>query len=131
MGAVFDLPVAHVHVVRDVVPVPALGVVRLGTANGRLGFDAVAGGGIVADARVEIHYGPLTLEQWRSHVAPDAARQRAALFPYILPAHLAGRVTERWQVGDATIGASLGDTERPALLGVNAYLAAPPVRRAA
>lgn len=131
MSAIFDLPVASVEVVRDVVPVPALGTVRLGTANGRLGFDAVIGGGIIADARVEITYGPLTLYQWRAHATAESARQRTALFPYILPAHLAGRVTERWQVGDATLGATLGDTGEPVLLGVNAYLGALPVRRAA
>ncbi|MBA2628046.1 MAG: PASTA domain-containing protein [Gemmatimonadales bacterium] len=130
MNAVFDLPVASVRVVRDVVPVPDSAVVRLGTANGRLGFDAVVGGGIVADARVEITYGPLTLEQWRQHVATDAAGQRHALLPFILPAHLAGRVTERWRVGDRALGSSL-DSGSPPLLGVNAYLGASPVRRAA
>ena len=130
MAALFDLPVADVRVIRTVVPVSAPAVVRLGARNGRLGFDAVLGGGIVGDARIEITYGPLTLDQWRLHVSPAAARERRALFPFILPAHLSA-VSERWRVGDAAVGARLDDAERPALLGVNAYLGDIPVRRAA
>jgi predicted component of type VI protein secretion system len=122
--------VADVRVTRTVVPVSAPAVVRLGSRNGRLGFDAVLGGGIVGDARIEITYGPLTLDQWRRHVTPAAARERRALFPFILPAHLSA-VSERWRVGDAAVGARLDDAERPALLGVNAYLGDIPVRRAA
>jgi hypothetical protein len=131
MGAVFDLPVDRVTVTRDVVPVPSPGVLRLGSRNGRLGFDAVLGGGIVADARVEIIYGPLTLDAWRSHVSERNTRERHALFPFILPAHLAGAVIERWRVGDRMLGSRLGEADLPALLGVNAYLAALPSRRAA
>lgn len=130
MGALFDLPVAEVRVTRRVVPVAAPAVVRLGSQNGRLGFDAILGGGIIGDARLEIIYGPVTLDAWRRHVTPAAIGERAALFPYILPAHLSV-VSERWRVGDATIGARLDDAARPAVLGVNAYLGDIPVRRAA
>ena len=130
MGALFDLPVAQVRVTRRVVPVAAPAVVRLGSQNGRLGYDAMLGGGIIGDARVEITYGPVTLDAWRRHVTPASTRERQALFPYILPAHLSA-VSERWRVGDATIGARLDDAARPAVLGVNAYLGEIPVRRAA
>jgi hypothetical protein len=130
MGALFDLPVADVRVTRRVVPVAAPAVVRLGSQNGRLGFDAMLGGGIIGDARVEITYGPVTLDEWRRHVTPASTREREALFPYILPAHLSA-VSERWRVGDCTIGARLDDAARPAVLGVNAYLGDIPVRRAA
>jgi hypothetical protein len=130
MGAIFDLPVAEVRVARRVVPVAAPAVMRLGSRNGRLGFDAVLGGGIIGDARIEIVYGPLTLAQWRRHATPAAARERAALFPYILPAHLAV-VVERWRVGDAAAGTRLDDAAMPALLGVNAYLGTIPLRSAA
>ena len=130
MGALFDLPVAQVRVSRRVVPVAAPAVVRLGSQNGRLGYDAMLGGGIIGDARVEITYGPVTLDAWRRHVTPASTRERQALFPYILPAHLSA-VSERWRVGDATIGARLDDAARPAVLGVNAYLGEIPVRRAA
>lgn len=130
MGALFDLPVAQVRVTRRVVPVAAPAVVRLGSQNGRLGYDAMLGGGIIGDARVEITYGPVTLDAWRRHVTPASTRERQALFPYILPAHLSA-VSERWRVGDATIGARLDDAARPAVLGVNAYLGDIPVRRAA
>ena len=130
MGAIFDLPVAEVRVARRVVPVAAPAVMRLGSRNGRLGFDAVLGGGIIGDARIEIVYGPLTLAQWRRHATPAAARARAALFPYILPAHLAV-VVERWRVGDAAAGTRLDDAAMPALLGVNAYLGTIPLRSAA
>jgi hypothetical protein len=130
MGALFDLPVADVRVTRRVVPVAAPSVVRLGSRNGRLGFDAMLGGGIIGDARVEITYGPVTLDAWRRHVTAASTRERAALFPYILPAHLSA-VSERWRVGDSTIGARLDDAARPAVLGVNAYLGDIPVRRAA
>ena len=130
MGAIFDLPVAEVRVARRVVPVAAPAVMRLGSRNGRLGFDALLGGGIIGDARIEIVYGPLTLAQWRRHATPAAARERAALFPYILPAHLAV-VVERWRVGDAAAGTRLDDAAMPALLGVNAYLGTIPLRSAA
>ena len=130
MGALFDLPVAQVRVTRRVVPVAAPAVVRLGSQNGRLGYDAMLGGGIIGEARVEITYGPVTLDAWRRHVTPASTRERQALFPYILPAHLSA-VSERWRVGDATIGARLDDAARPAVLGVNAYLGEIPVRRAA
>ena len=130
MGALFDLPVAQVRVTRRVVPAAAPAVVRLGSQNGRLGYDAMLGGGIIGDARVEITYGPVTLDAWRRHVTPASTRERQALFPYILPAHLSA-VSERWRVGDATIGARLDDAARPAVLGVNAYLGDIPVRRAA
>lgn len=130
MGALFDLPVAQVRVSRRVVPVAAPAVVRLGSQNGRLGYDAMLGGGIIGEARVEITYGPVTLDAWRRHVTPASTRERQALFPYILPAHLSA-VSERWRVGDATIGARLDDAARPAVLGVNAYLGEIPVRRAA
>jgi hypothetical protein len=131
MGAVFALPVAQVVVRQGLVPLPAPGVMRLGTANGRLGFDAVLGGGLVGDARIEVTYGPVSLAAWRTHVTADAARQRRALFPLILPAHLASAVTERWEVGDASIDTRLGSAEHPALLGINAYLGAAALRRAA
>ena len=130
MGALFDLPVAQVRVTRRVVPVAVPAVVRLGSQNGRLGYDAMLGGGIIGEARVEITYGPVTLDAWRRHVTPASTRERQALFPYILPAHLSA-VSERWRVGDATIGARLDDAARPAVLGVNAYLGDIPVRRAA
>lgn len=130
MGALFGLPVADVRVTRRVVPVAAPAVVRLGARNGRLGYDAILGGGIIGDARVEITYGPVTLDEWRRHLTPDCTREREALFPYILPAHLSA-VSERWRVGEATIGARLDEAARPAVLGVNAYLGEIPVRRAA
>ena len=69
MAAMFDLPVADVRVSRSVVPVSAPAELRLGARNGRLGFDAILGGGIVGDACVEITYGVLTLEQWRRMLA--------------------------------------------------------------
>jgi hypothetical protein len=130
MGAIFDLPVSEVRISRTIVRVAAPAEVRLGSRNGRLGFDAILGGGIRGDARVEITYGPLSLDQWREHTAPAAVRERAAIFPYILPAHLAA-VIERWRVGDPALGARLEEVDRPALLGVNAYLGDTPVRRAA
>jgi hypothetical protein len=130
MGAMFDLPVAEVRVTRRVVPVLAPAVVRLGAQTGRLGFDAMLGGGIIGDARLEITYGPVTLDAWRRHATPASTREREALFPYILPAHLSV-VSERWRVGDASAGAHLDDAARPAVLGVNAYLGDIPVRRAA
>ncbi len=130
MRAMFDLPVAQVRVRRRMVPVAAPAVMRLGTRNGRLGYDAMLGGGIVGDAHLEITYGPLSLPEWRRHGTPAAAREREALFPYILPAQLSA-VTERWQVGDAAAGTRLDAAASPALLGVNAYLGAIPVRRAA
>ncbi len=130
MGAIFDLPVAEVRVARRVVPVAAPAVMRLGSRNGRLGFDAVLGGGIIGDARIENVYCPLTQAQWGRHATPAAARERAALFPYILPAHLAV-VVERWRVGDAAAGTRLDDAAMPALLGVNAYLGTIPLRSAA
>ena len=131
MGAVFDLPVAQVAVRRGLVPLPKAGVMRLGSANGRLGFDAVLGGGIAGDSRLEITYGPVSLDAWRTHATDAAARERRALLPYILPAHLAADVVERWSVGDASIDTRLGLADRPALLGINAYLGAAALRSAA
>src|SRR5574337_1208490 len=123
MQAAFGLPVAEVRVTRDIVPLGAGAGVRLGAANGRLGFDSVLGGGVRGDARVEVTYGPLALDEWRRHAGPELTRERRALFPLLLPAHLSEAVTERWQVGRAADGARLADPAAPALLGVNAYLA--------
>ena len=131
MAAIFGLPVATVQVRQDVVPVGAERVVRLGTRNGRLGFDAVLGGGVVGDAHVAITFGPLTLDAWRRNADAESARQRTVLYPLILPAHLSASVSESWSVGDPAAGTVLGLAERPALLGVNAYLGTSPVRRAA
>ncbi len=131
MQAVFGLPVADVRVRTDLVPVSPEAITRLGARNGRLGFDAVLGGGMRGDARVEITYGPLSLDDWRRHSTRDNGRQRQALFPLILPAHLSGAVTERWTVTGAGEGTRPGLADQPALLGVNAYLGAIPLRRAA
>lgn len=131
MAAMFALPVAEVRVTQDVVRVPETDVVRLGRRHGRLAFDAILGGGVIGNAHVAITFGPLTLEEWRQHATADSARQRRALYPLILPVHLSVSVSERWRVGEPGAGTVLGRAERPALLGVNAYLAAPPVRRAA
>lgn len=131
MAALFALPVADVRVLQQVVPLESANVVRLGERNGRLGFDAVLGGGVVGDSRVSITFGPVRLDEWQRHCSPAAAQQRSALYPLILPAHLSSSVAERWQVGDPGVGALLGTPDRPALLGVNAYLGASPIRRAA
>jgi hypothetical protein len=131
LGAMFDLPVAAVNVTQITVPVPEAQILRLGQRNGRLGFDALLGGGMVADGHVVVSLGPLTLAQWRRNIAPDVVRQRRALYPLILPAHLSLSVSERWVVGDSGVGTVLGDAAQPALLGINAYLGSSPVRRAA
>ena len=87
-----------------------------------------------AQAQPPLQASPATVEPpsdaWRRHVTPASTREREALFPYILPAHLSA-VSERWRVGDAAAGARLDDAGRPAVLGVNAYLGDIPVRRAA
>jgi hypothetical protein len=131
MAAVFDLPVDQVRVTQGVVALEAAGTLQLGERNGRLGFDAMLGGGIVGDAHVEITFGPVTLERWHRHFTVEAAAERRALYPLLLPAHLSMSVSERWRVGDSADGATLGDGTAPALLGVNAYLGTVPVRRAA
>lgn len=131
MAGVFQLPVAGIIVKRGLVPVPEPARLRLGSSGGRLGFDAVLGGGLLGDARIEITYGPLSLAQWRVHATPAAAAQRAALFPLLLPAHLSASVTERWRVSDTRGGARLVQDDEPSLLGVNAYLGTIPSRRAA
>jgi Type VI secretion, TssG len=131
IGAIFGVPVASVRVVQAVVPVSAANVVRLGVRNGRLGFDAVLGGGVIGDAHVVITFGPLSLDEWRRTVHADSTRQRSALYPLLLPAHLSMSVSERYAVGDPGAGSVLGIAERPALLGVNAYLGRSPIRRAA
>ena len=131
MIAMFDLPVHDVRVTQDVIPFVSGGAIRLGERNGRLGFDATLGSGIVGDAHVEITFGPVTLESWRQHFTVEAAAERRALYPLLLPAHLSMSVSERWRVGDSASGAKLGDGTAPALLGVNAYLGTLPLRRAA
>ncbi len=131
MGAVFALPVERVVVTRDVVPFDQGDVVRLGAHGGRLGFDAVLGRGVVGVARVTVTFGPLSLAQWREASTDAATAERRALYPLILPAHVARHVDERWRVGHASAGTRLGNAARPALLGVNAYLASTPPRKVA
>lgn len=131
MTGVFQLPVASVHLRRDLVPLPQAMTFRLGEANGRLGFDAVLGGGLVGDSRLEITYGPLTLAQWRTHDTAAMAAERAALLPFLLPMHLTTTVVEHWHVGSAADGTRLDDARRPPLLGINAYLGTLPIGRAA
>jgi len=131
MVAVFELPADEVRVTQGVVALDAAGILQLGERNGRLGFDAMLGGGIIGDAHVEITFGPVTLESWRRHFTSEAAAERRALYPLLLPAHLSMSVSERWRVGDSSDGAKLGDGNAPAVLGVNAYLGASPIRRAA
>jgi hypothetical protein len=131
MAGVFQLPVASVRVRRDLVPLPRAMSFRLGQANGRLGFDAMLGGGLVGDSQLEITYGPLSVAQWRAHDTPAMAAERAALLPSLLPMHLTSRVIERWQVGSAADGTRLDDARRPPLLGINAYLGTLPIGRAA
>jgi hypothetical protein len=89
------------------------------------------GTGIVGDAHIEITFGPVALDVWRRHFTAEAAAERQALYPLLLPAHLSVSVSERWRVGDSANGARLGDSSTPALLGVNAYLGTLPIRRAA
>jgi hypothetical protein len=131
MAAVFALPVDRVEVGRDVVPFDQRDVMRLGTRGGRLGFDAVLGSGVVGAARVSVTFGPVSLAQWRVATAAGATAERRAIYPFILPAHVAHHVNERWRVGDGAAGSCLGLPDRPALLGVNAYLESSPVKKVA
>lgn len=131
MGAIFRLPVAEVTITPGVVPFASRGEVRLGESNGRLGYDAVLGLGLPGPVHVTVTLGPVPLDVWRTHHSAAITAQRQALYPLILPAPLAGRVAERWRVGDTAQGARPGDPFAPAVLGVNAYLATLPVRKAA
>jgi hypothetical protein len=131
MVALFDLAVAEVRVTQGVIPLDGGGAIRLGERGGRLGFDAVLGTGLVGDAHVAITFGPVSLDTWRRHFTSELTAQRRALYPLLLPAHLSMSVSERWRVGNAATGATLGDEAAPALLGVNAYLGTLPDRRAA
>jgi hypothetical protein len=131
MMAMFGLPVLDVTVQQAIVLLAPQNVLRLGCSNGRLGFDSLLGAGVIGDSGVVVTFGPVTLDYWREHYTSGAAQQRRALYPLLLPAHLAAGVSEQWRVGDPGAGTTLGDSTRPALLGVNAYLGQSPIRRAA
>lgn len=129
-GLVFSLPVAGVRVVPALVPLDGRPPTRLGVAAARLGVDAVAGGGVVEAAGVEVTFGPLTLDEWRRHTAPGHRAERDALYRLVLPATLHDRVHEQWSVGSAGIPLRLDAAAEPRL-GVNARLGPVPERMAA
>ncbi|MEO8451211.1 MAG: type VI secretion system baseplate subunit TssG [Gemmatimonadota bacterium] len=122
LKAVFRLPAGVVRLVAGVAPVPSDRRTRLGMLNGRLGVDSIVGDGVTAATSVEIDIGPVDLATYRLHLAPVMRREREALYRLVLPAHLRSAVRERWHVGERSEGAVLGDPNRVAALGVNAYL---------
>ncbi|MEZ4586573.1 MAG: type VI secretion system baseplate subunit TssG [Gemmatimonadales bacterium] len=122
LEAVFGLPAKPVRTVAGVAPVAADRRTRLGRRNGRLGVDALVGDGVTAATAVEIEIGPVDLATYRRMQTPAERRQRDAIYRLLLPCHLADDVRERWQVGDRSEGATLGDPAREAALGLNAYL---------
>lgn len=121
---VFGIPVQEVRLHTTVVPLPAGTETRLGTANGRLGVDAVVGRGVSAAQQVEVVLGPMPLELWLQHLEPGMRERRDVIYWLALPAAMHARVQERWIVGDPTQGSHLGDAQRPARLGVASYLGA-------
>jgi predicted component of type VI protein secretion system len=131
---VFSLPVESVSMHAGMVKLGGSGTTRLGTHNARLGVDTIAGAGLRDEASVEVHYGPISLDMYRTHHGEAARRERDALYRLVLPMHLARSVRERWRVGDASQPARVGGAganEDAAVLGVNSYLGAPPQRRSA
>ena len=102
----------------------------LETASSRLGIDTVLGEGRVDDVRVDVCLGPVDLQSYRLHNSTAMRAERDALYALVLPAHVARRVDERWQVGDATAPLHLDDRAE-AVLGVTTYLGRPKDRRAA
>ncbi len=122
LGLVFGLPVADVRLVAGLVPLPDDRRTRLGVANGRLGFDAVAGTGVAASTALEVHIGPVSLEAYHEHQAASERVEREAIYRLVLPAHLHGAVTERWRVGTPDRPPRLRDSWQPAALGLNSYL---------
>jgi hypothetical protein len=122
LRAVFRLPAAPVRTVAGVAPVDPGRRTRLGVRNGRLGVDALAGDGVTAATAVEIDIGPVDLVTYRRMQVPAERAQRRAIYRLVLPSHLADDVRERWQVGDRSQGAVLGDPAREAALGLNSYL---------
>lgn len=131
---VFGLPVDRVSMHSGVVALGGGGATRLGEHNARLGVDTIAGTGLRDEASVEVCFGPIGLELYRSHQGASARSERDALYRLVLPMHLARSVSERWRVGDASQPARIGESaanEEAAVLGVNSYLGAPPQRRSA
>ena len=122
LGLVFGLPVRGVRSVSGLVLTRDARRTRLGIQNGRLGLDASVGTGIRALTSLEVTIGPVTLDQYREHAVPTERAQRDALYRMLLPAHVHDAVTERWRVGERSDGTVLGDSWKPAALGLNSYL---------
>lgn len=123
---VFGLPVQRVRTVPGLVPLAASRQTRVGSANSRLGVDTVAGTGALGVLRLEVTFGPVELDGYRTHALSDDMRnERDALYRLILPAHLCAEVQERWMVGDPANPPRLGDPRAAPTLGVNARLGEP------
>jgi len=123
LDLVFGIPARLTRVGTGVVPLADGAQTRLGTANGRLGVDAIAGAGVRAESVVEVLLGPMSVETFLANEGPDRWRERQAVYRLVLPSHLWNRVEERWEVGDRSAPPPLGDGDGGARLGINSYLA--------
>ncbi|MHC5066314.1 MAG: type VI secretion system baseplate subunit TssG [Planctomycetota bacterium] len=120
---VFDLPVSCVRLTDSEVSMRSDHRTRLGTSFSRLGLSAVAGIGLQRAAGIEVEFGPLDVETYRTTLDPRHRELRQELYRLVLPMHLFESVKERWRVGDPADPIRIGQTQPEVLLGYNSYLA--------
>lgn len=122
LRTVFDLPVHDVVIVPRLLPMRAALRTRLGVTNGRLGVDSTIGDGVTALAGVQIHIGPVTLDEYLRHDTAEIRRYRDFLYALTLPSSLLRPAEERWQVMPPAKGCVIGDPANAVRLGVNSRM---------
>lgn len=128
LSALFDLPLKHIELRPELVPLQDDRQTRLGVRNGRLGVDAVIGDGVTVRARAVITIGPVALDQYLQHEQAERTRQRHLLYDLVLPSVVLRPAHEVWYVLPPPAGLVLGAADAPIRLGLNSRFAATPLQ---
>jgi hypothetical protein len=122
LHTVFNLPVASVDVTKRLLRMRPELQTRLGVSNGRLGIDAVIGDGVTALAHVVVHIGPVSLDEYLQHDAPEMREFRETLYALVLPSAMLRPAEERWSVLPPARGCVIGGPSEAVRLGINSRL---------
>ncbi|MBK8056895.1 MAG: type VI secretion system baseplate subunit TssG [Gemmatimonadetes bacterium] len=120
LGFVYGLEVSRIELRTNRLPIERSLATRLGTHNGRLGIDTVAGDGLLWPHSIAVTIGPVSLETYLEQRGWQAGR--ASLYALVVPAFVPGGVSERWVVEPRADGYRLGARDQAPLLGVSSYL---------
>jgi hypothetical protein len=127
LESMLQVEVSSIETRKALIPLAPPNVTRLGARATRLGVDAVAGPGVVAEVGLRVTFAVPSAAVHRELQRTAEARQRRALYALLLPAHICpDAVEERWRIGDRGEGAHLDGHGGPAFLGEAAYLGAAP-----